>query len=222
MAGKELIYKTQGGAGYFRERARGAVALLSPAKQLRIHAPVNSSAAQQGSGLCCATRHRLRRTRTTSHRSVSVRGRTRTLHHEIVTPRRTGLILVSEDGGIRRLICSRMSRTARRGLTEGPLWNSDCDQEKRLLLEILEERHRNLIHEIPPTDHRDFKHELQGRCSVIEGILRKMQAQKNVQLSSTTQLAAFAMCSGFWRRAPGTHPTLPSPKNTSIRPSPKI
>lgn len=71
------------------------------------------------------------------------------------------------------------------------------DQEKRLLLEILEERHRNLIHEMPPTDHRDFKHELQGRCSVIEGILRKMQAQKNVQLSSTTQLAAFAMCSGF-------------------------
>jgi hypothetical protein len=54
------------------------------------------------------------------------------------------------------------------------------DQERRLLLEILEERHKNLIHEIARTDHRDFKHELQGRCSVIEGILRKVQVQENI------------------------------------------
>ena len=53
------------------------------------------------------------------------------------------------------------------------------DQERRLLLEILEERHKNLIHEIARTDHRDFKHELQARCSVIEGMLRKVQTQGN-------------------------------------------
>jgi hypothetical protein len=54
------------------------------------------------------------------------------------------------------------------------------DQERRLLLEILEERHSNLIHEIARTDHRDFKHELQARCSVIEDILRKVQSQENI------------------------------------------
>ncbi len=54
------------------------------------------------------------------------------------------------------------------------------DQERRLLLDILEERHKSLIHEIARTDHRDFKHELQGRCLLIEGILRKVQAQENI------------------------------------------
>jgi len=54
------------------------------------------------------------------------------------------------------------------------------DQERRLLLEILEERHSNLINEIARTDHRDFKHELQARCSVIEDILRKVQSQENI------------------------------------------
>ena len=54
------------------------------------------------------------------------------------------------------------------------------DQERRLLLEILEGRHSNLIHEIARTDHRDFKHELQARCSVIEDILRKVQSQENI------------------------------------------
>ena len=50
------------------------------------------------------------------------------------------------------------------------------DHERRLLLEILEERHKNLIHEIARTDHREFKHELQTRCLLIEGILKRVQA----------------------------------------------
>jgi hypothetical protein len=48
--------------------------------------------------------------------------------------------------------------------------------EKELLLELLQERHKSLIHEISRTDHRDFKHELQQRCSMLEGILGKLQA----------------------------------------------
>jgi hypothetical protein len=52
------------------------------------------------------------------------------------------------------------------------------DEEMELLLEILQERHKNLIHEIARTDHRDFKHELQKRCAKIEGILKKVQAER--------------------------------------------
>jgi hypothetical protein len=48
------------------------------------------------------------------------------------------------------------------------------------LLEILQERHKNLIHEIARTDHHDFKHELQQRCSKPEDILRKVQSSSQV------------------------------------------
>lgn len=73
-------------------------------------------------------------------------------------------------------IAAQSSKSRRRDCMELRL----NDQEKRLLLEILEERYRNLIHEIARTDHRDFKHELQARCSVIEGILKRVQAQEKV------------------------------------------
>lgn len=53
------------------------------------------------------------------------------------------------------------------------------DHEQRLLLEILEERHKNLIHEIARTDHREFKHELQTRCQMVEGILKRLQAPEH-------------------------------------------
>ncbi|HYV76303.1 MAG TPA: hypothetical protein VFB24_18780, partial [Candidatus Binatia bacterium] len=52
------------------------------------------------------------------------------------------------------------------------------EEEARLLLEILEERYTNLIHEIARTDHREFKHELQSRCLVIEGILKQLKAEE--------------------------------------------
>jgi hypothetical protein len=53
------------------------------------------------------------------------------------------------------------------------------DHERRVLQEILDERHKNLIHEIARTDHREFRHELQTRCSLVEGILKRMRAQEN-------------------------------------------
>ena len=56
------------------------------------------------------------------------------------------------------------------------------DHEKQLLLEILQERHSNLIHEIARTDHRDYRHELQQRCSAIEGILKKIQVEERVSV----------------------------------------
>lgn len=49
-------------------------------------------------------------------------------------------------------------------------------QEHHLMLEILEDRYKNLIHEIARTDHREFKHDLQTRCSLIEDIIKKMKA----------------------------------------------
>lgn len=49
-------------------------------------------------------------------------------------------------------------------------------QEHRLMLEILEDRYKNLIHEIARTDHREFKHDLQTRCSLIEDIIKRMKA----------------------------------------------
>jgi hypothetical protein len=54
------------------------------------------------------------------------------------------------------------------------------DGERRLLLEILEERHRNLIHEIARTDHREFKRELQTRCLIVEGILKRVRELETV------------------------------------------
>jgi hypothetical protein len=50
------------------------------------------------------------------------------------------------------------------------------DEQRRLLLEILDERYKNLIHEIARTDHREFKHELQTRCQQIEDLLRRVKA----------------------------------------------
>jgi predicted transcriptional regulator len=54
------------------------------------------------------------------------------------------------------------------------------DHEKQLLLEILQERHSSVIHEIARTDYRDYKRDLQQRCSEIEGILKKIQVEEHV------------------------------------------
>jgi len=52
--------------------------------------------------------------------------------------------------------------------------------EKRLLLELLDERHKSLIHEIARTDHREFRHELQVRCGMVEDILKRIKGQDSV------------------------------------------
>ena len=46
--------------------------------------------------------------------------------------------------------------------------------EHRLLLEILEEHHRELILEIARTTHRDFRTELRQKEKVLEEIFHKL------------------------------------------------
>jgi hypothetical protein len=50
------------------------------------------------------------------------------------------------------------------------------DEERALLFEILEERHRALLREIWHTDHRDFKASLQKRERVLESLLSRFMA----------------------------------------------
>jgi hypothetical protein len=46
-------------------------------------------------------------------------------------------------------------------------------EERELLFEILEERHRTLLREIWHTDHRDFKVALQKKEKVLESLLSR-------------------------------------------------
>jgi len=49
------------------------------------------------------------------------------------------------------------------------------EKERRLLVEILQERYKNLIHEIARTDHREAKLQLQARCGLVEAILKRVE-----------------------------------------------
>ena len=50
------------------------------------------------------------------------------------------------------------------------------EEERALLSEILEERHRALLREIWHTDSRDFKVSLQEREKVMESLLSRFMA----------------------------------------------
>jgi hypothetical protein len=50
------------------------------------------------------------------------------------------------------------------------------DEEKELLFDILEERHRALLREIWHTDHRDFKLSLQKKERVLNSLLSRFMA----------------------------------------------
>jgi len=58
-------------------------------------------------------------------------------------------------------------------MTETAVSLTLTDEEKELLSEILEERHRALLHEIWHTDHRDFKAALQKKEKVLESLLSR-------------------------------------------------
>ncbi|HVN10120.1 MAG TPA: hypothetical protein VMV61_14175 [Patescibacteria group bacterium] len=49
--------------------------------------------------------------------------------------------------------------------------------EQRVLLEVLEEHHRELLMEIARTKHRDFKSVLRNKERVIESIFQKLEAE---------------------------------------------
>ena len=50
--------------------------------------------------------------------------------------------------------------------------------EQRLLLEVLEEHHRELILEIARTKHRDFRTELRNKEKLLEAIFTKLDKQE--------------------------------------------
>ena len=49
-------------------------------------------------------------------------------------------------------------------------------EQRELLLRILEERHRQLEHELWKTDHRSFKDQVRGEERVVEELLAKLGA----------------------------------------------
>ncbi len=48
------------------------------------------------------------------------------------------------------------------------------DEEKELIQEILEERHRSLLMEISHTDHHHFKAVLQKKARLLESVLTRL------------------------------------------------
>ena len=48
------------------------------------------------------------------------------------------------------------------------------DEELQLLLEILAEQHRELLHEISRTDHHEFKMLLRQKETLLESMLDKL------------------------------------------------
>lgn len=50
------------------------------------------------------------------------------------------------------------------------------DQEHDLLLELLQEQHKHLLHEIAKADHYAFRQALRDRCTMLEGVLEKLRA----------------------------------------------
>ena len=61
-------------------------------------------------------------------------------------------------------------------MTETAVTLTFSDEEREMLFEILEERHRALLREIWHTDHRDFKASLQKRERVLESLLSRFMA----------------------------------------------
>ena len=61
-------------------------------------------------------------------------------------------------------------------MTETTLTLTLSDEEREILFEILEMRHRALLREIRHTDNRDFKASLQKREKVLESLLSRFMA----------------------------------------------
>jgi hypothetical protein len=51
------------------------------------------------------------------------------------------------------------------------------EQERELLLEVLEARHVELLHELHHTDARDFKEMLKRKVEVVEGLKSKLKGE---------------------------------------------
>jgi len=49
------------------------------------------------------------------------------------------------------------------------------EREHGLLLELLQERHKHLLHDIAKADHHAFREALRERCTTLEGVLEKLR-----------------------------------------------
>jgi hypothetical protein len=56
--------------------------------------------------------------------------------------------------------------------------------ERELMLEVLEEHHRQLIREIARARHHDFKSALKGKERMIESVLNKLKGAHSAELSA--------------------------------------
>ncbi len=54
------------------------------------------------------------------------------------------------------------------------------DKEEELLRELLQDHHKHLIHEINKADHHEFKSTLRHRCTMVEGLIDKLQMVHSV------------------------------------------
>lgn len=50
------------------------------------------------------------------------------------------------------------------------------DEEHELLLQLLQEQHKHLLHEIAKADHYQFRTALRDRCTALEGVMEKLKA----------------------------------------------
>jgi hypothetical protein len=55
------------------------------------------------------------------------------------------------------------------------------EDEERLLAHLLEERHRELLHEISKTDHHEFRELLRQREALLSAVLAKLGAGQAVR-----------------------------------------
>jgi hypothetical protein len=62
------------------------------------------------------------------------------------------------------------------------------EEERELILDILEERHRTLLVEISHTDHHHFKLVLRKKAAMLESVLSRLiaQAQETAGLSAVS------------------------------------
>lgn len=53
------------------------------------------------------------------------------------------------------------------------------NEERELLLEILEDHHRELFREIAQTDHREFKSVLKNKETLLESVINKLRITRS-------------------------------------------
>lgn len=56
-------------------------------------------------------------------------------------------------------------------------------EERELLIELLEERHRQLLREISHTHHHEFRVTLKKHEQVLEGVIGKLRALHHPELA---------------------------------------